>query len=411
MSGLPASVHPVSAEIKNATPVEEAWDPAQCQTIGAEYPFLSSIKNQRVDGLWLCHCGTENLLTHITGKYPFGYLKCRRCSHVLCDDCRTSEILTRIPIEATELFRPRFHEGNQMAYCSVCQHCGLSHRATMSGGCLDFSVLSCADCQHSLHPGSTGYYIGSIVDFRRDPEGTAVAMKLDWNLGKSVSPEPSTDAAKPPSPPPRPSPPVRATKPVRVQTAAPTPPARPDRAHVRRETEPVRPSAPPRARKSVAAEPSTEAAMLPSPPVLVTQPPRVNLIAPTPPMSLARAQIQSEPEPTVRPTRVQLWSEIETEPVRPSVPSRATASSRPSRRFDLSEEDLERCQEARHISIQNRAWPGFHPAHRPALQVRSQTVAAPSTRVIIQPAPSTGFKDLDEVMAQLRSIPGYRAVA
>ncbi|KAH4416842.1 hypothetical protein HBI81_076940 [Parastagonospora nodorum] len=394
MSGLPASVHPVSAEIKNATPVEEAWDPAQCQMIGAEYPFLSSVKNQQVDGLWLCHCGTENLLTHITGKYPFGYLQCRRCSHVLCDDCRTSEILTQIPIEATELFRPRFHEGNQMAYCSVCQHCGLSHRATMSGGCLDFSVLSCTDCQHPLQPGSTGYYIGSIVDFRRDPEGTAVAMKLDWNLGKSVSPEPSTDTAKPPSPLSRPSPPVRATKPVWVQTAAPTTPATPDRAHVRRRTEPIRPSAPPCTRKSVAAEPSTEAAMLPSPPVLVTQPPRVNVIAPSPPVSLAKAQV---------------WRE--TEPVRPSAPPRAITLSRLSRGVDLSGEDLERRQKARQISIQNRSQPGFPPAHRPKLQARSQTVAGPAERVIIQPPPSTGFKDLDEVMAQLRSIPGYRAVA
>ncbi|EAT88941.1 hypothetical protein SNOG_03736 [Parastagonospora nodorum SN15] len=345
MSGLPASVHPVSAEIKNATPVEEAWDPAQCQMIGAEYPFLSSVKNQQVDGLWLCHCGTENLLTHITGKYPFGYLQCRRCSHVLCDDCRTSEILTQIPIEATELFRPRFHEGNQMAYCS-----------------------------HPLQPGSTGYYIGSIVDFRRDPEGTAVAMKLDWNLGKSVSPEPSTDAAKPPSPLSRPSPPVRATKPVWVQTAAPTTPATPDRAHV----------------PGVRTEPQCS----PSPPVLVTQPPRVNVIAPSPPVSLAKAQV---------------WRE--TEPVRPSAPPRAITLSRLSRGVDLSGEDLERRQKARQISIQNRSQPGFPPAHRPKLQARSQTVAGPAERVIIQPPPSTGFKDLDEVMAQLRSIPGYRAVA
>lgn len=444
MSGLQGPIQTLQAELKKAKPVEEAWCSAQYRNAGAEYPHLNSINNKQVDGLWVCHCGHETQLTHVTGNYPFAYLRCSRCSHILCDDCQTSEVITRIPVDATEVFSSRFQGAQIRAYFSVCQQCGLSHRATMSGGCVDFTVPSCADCQNLVNAGDSGYFIGSTVSFRRDPEGKAGALRLQRRIGgRTAFDSPvQTSGFSTPAPVPKHcpqqgpasvptsrlpvpvsrltmpasrlaqtprAPAARPARPARVAQALPTTPPRVEtsrepfdtvglsagrdiapgprhqslQAQHRTRTEPVVPLRPtPKARSQTVAAPAAR---------VVIEPPQ------TIPVPATRV--------LVKPTQT-----VAAEPLRPSAPPRATTSRRPSHGVYLSEEDLERRQEAPKVSIENRAQPGVHPAHRLAPEIRSHTVATSSTRVVLQPAPSSGFKDLDEVMGRLRNIPGYGAV-
>jgi hypothetical protein len=320
ISGSQVPIISLQTELKNAKPVEGAWRASQYHEIGAEFPFLNSVNNQQIDGLWICHCGHENQLTHVTGKYPFGYLKCGRCSHVLCNHCQTSEILTHIPIKVTELFQPRFHEGKELAYCAVCQHCGLSHRATMSGGCLDFSVVWCSDCKNRVKAGNSGYYIGSMVDFRRDPEGTAVALRLQRSLGEGTASG------------------------SLVHTA-------------------IRPA------------------------VTVSEhSPSSTLICASAPASVKFHMLTTSTPDTPGQAQSQMGSEHSF----PSAPQRTTTSSSQSHRLDLSGGacvDPERHRRPLHIH-------------------RAQTVSDPTTSESIQTnPPTTGYADLDIVMARLQSLP------
>jgi hypothetical protein len=166
---------PPTPHIEEPQPVEDVWRLSQYFNAGVEFPNLSAIGDRQLDGLWVCHCGHENQLVHLTGAHPFQYLKCGRCEHILCKSCPTSEILTPITSVATEASTSRLQKSTHLAYCSVCLHCGLSHRATMSGGCLVFSVSQCT-CGHPVEDSTFGYYIGSVQEYRRDPEGTAVAL-------------------------------------------------------------------------------------------------------------------------------------------------------------------------------------------------------------------------------------------
>lgn len=469
VSGLQDPIQVLQAELRKAKPVEEAWCSAQYQNAGAEFPFLDSVNNKQVDGLWVCHCGHETQLTHVTGKYPFAYLRCSRCSHILCDDCQTSEVITRIPVDATEVFSSRFQEAQIQAYFSVCQQCGLTHRAKMSGGCVDFTLRSCADCQNPVKAGDSGYFIGSTADFRRDPEGKAGALRLQRRIGgrrafdspvqTSGFPIPAPVPKHRPQRGPAPVPASRIPVPVFKQ---PVPASRIPVLASRLSVPASRSMQTPRTPATRPARPARVAQVLPSTPPRVdtsrkpfdtlelpgaggnaaelrrqplqaqhrtrTEPnvvhrptPKVRsqtLAVPTPSIVVHPPQTvaapaeriviqppQAAPAPTTR-AILEPSQAVAVEPVCPSEPSRATTSRRPSHGVELSEADLERRQEARKVSIQNGAQPGVSATP----QTRSQTVAASSARVILQPAPSSGFKDLDEVMARLRSIPGYSAV-
>ncbi|KAJ8116916.1 hypothetical protein OPT61_g1765 [Boeremia exigua] len=93
---------------------------------GADYDYLRSMKI-RVDGLWLCCCGAENQLVHWTGPYPFKYLECEKCEHILCGDCETTQILTPWTKDSRTILGdsgPRLTQ--------VCPSCGLSHRAVIA---------------------------------------------------------------------------------------------------------------------------------------------------------------------------------------------------------------------------------------------------------------------------------------
>jgi hypothetical protein len=132
----------------------------------------------QTDGLWRCHqCGHANHLVHYDGPHPFKKLKCGRCYHILCDVCPTSGLLTRVPVRSTETFESRSRESEQLAYCSVYQHCGLSHRAKISGGHID-SSFTC-QCGQQSEGHKLQCYIGSSAEYRRDPAARAVALSIE----------------------------------------------------------------------------------------------------------------------------------------------------------------------------------------------------------------------------------------
>jgi hypothetical protein len=167
----------LQTRLEDAKRAEKDWRTSTYFEVGVEYPHLHSLCDSQIDGLWVCHCGHENQLIHYTGDHPFKILTCGRCDHTFCDQCQTSEILTRIPTNPTEVYNERFHIHSEMPYCIVCETCGLSHRAKMMGGCIDFSIDRCA-CGNPVEGDKFGYFIGSVYEYRKDPEGTAVMLSL-----------------------------------------------------------------------------------------------------------------------------------------------------------------------------------------------------------------------------------------
>jgi hypothetical protein len=94
--------------VEEPRPVEEAWHFSQYLEEGVDFPNLCATGERQLDGLWVCHCGHENQLVHLTGAHPFHYLTCGRCEHILYQLCQTSEILTSIISVPTEASTPRF---------------------------------------------------------------------------------------------------------------------------------------------------------------------------------------------------------------------------------------------------------------------------------------------------------------
>jgi hypothetical protein len=74
VSDLSNPLRPLRSELAKAKPVDENWRFKKHFDIEAEYPHLRTqhqYQDQRVDGLWVCHCDHENELKHYTGPYPF----------------------------------------------------------------------------------------------------------------------------------------------------------------------------------------------------------------------------------------------------------------------------------------------------------------------------------------------------
>jgi hypothetical protein len=168
--GILRAKAPRKTQSKDSQRAEQKWRLSQYIEAGAEFPYLCATGDKQGDGLWVCHCRHENQLVHYAGPHPFNSLRCGKCEHILCESCPTSAILTPLKQVTAESLIPRGREPT--SFCWVCQHCGLSHRATVSE-----SASQCK-CGHSLKDCSQGYLIGSIVEYRRDPEGTAVTLSL-----------------------------------------------------------------------------------------------------------------------------------------------------------------------------------------------------------------------------------------
>lgn len=116
----------VEQQLNYAQPAKSARSPGVTPySAGADYDYVRSMKIC-TDGLWLCCCGTENGLVHWTGAFPFKYLKCGECEHVLCRKCLTTDVLTPWKEGMKEKV-----DDNGLRLARVCPSCGLSHRAVI----------------------------------------------------------------------------------------------------------------------------------------------------------------------------------------------------------------------------------------------------------------------------------------
>lgn len=228
VSDLQRPIRSLQSELAHAKPVNENWRYTTHLDVEAEYPHIPTQhqeKAQRVDGLWVCHCGHENELQHYAGQYPFKKLVCEneKCRHMFCDRCPASEILTRITVEPTEVFSLRFQRAQNESYCSIYTHCGLSHRANMSGGCLDFSGR--CRCGHKEKDGARAFYIGSSYEYRRNPEEKAQALRIQRHIKPDAKADAITPAFRPGSAPAC----ATQTMPPPIRVSPPTPPLTPTR--------------------------------------------------------------------------------------------------------------------------------------------------------------------------------------
>jgi len=128
---------------------------------------------------------------HYTGAHPFKVLTCDSCNHILCgEDCLTTAIMTPVKSVVMEVFHERASSSTtpEVPYCRVCRNCGLSHRATRSNGLqysmLDFAPILCS-CGRLAHVDKASYHIGSVHEYRQDPERYAVELRLERLHAKS----------------------------------------------------------------------------------------------------------------------------------------------------------------------------------------------------------------------------------
>lgn len=140
------------------------------------------------DGAWECcnpSCGHQNPLVHYHGDYPFCFLRCASCHHVMCRNCPSSEILTHIiPLEGSSVTVSSCQ--GEVPYIEVCSTCGLTHRPAMKGLGLrkafrntrvHFKTTVCEGCGALPNDGWARFKIGSNSDWRYSipPLGTEEA--------------------------------------------------------------------------------------------------------------------------------------------------------------------------------------------------------------------------------------------
>ncbi|KAF1845973.1 uncharacterized protein K460DRAFT_250894, partial [Cucurbitaria berberidis CBS 394.84] len=172
-------------QLDYAQPAEPVWHAAEYECAGAE-SLGACLRIDTGDGIWVCCCGHENPLVHYQGAFPFKYLKCGRCDRILCPNCRTSEILTPIQSITTEVLEDRFNKpADEVRYCRVCRACGLTHRAAIDGGQIDFSHAPCPCGKVGTEDGSY-FHIGEVDAWRRDPPARAVELSLARTMAASM---------------------------------------------------------------------------------------------------------------------------------------------------------------------------------------------------------------------------------
>ncbi|KAJ4370391.1 hypothetical protein N0V83_004909 [Neocucurbitaria cava] len=172
-------------KLDKARPAEKAWTREDYMSAGVDVAN-PCLRTDASDGLWVCCCGHENTLVHYQGAFPFKYLKCGRCDHILCPHCRTSEILT--PVQAhilhVELDEQSSARREEVRFCRLCRACGLMHRASMDGCHVRFSEDKCR-CGEAFMKEGSYFYIGDVFAWRCDPAGRAVELSLDQKLAAS----------------------------------------------------------------------------------------------------------------------------------------------------------------------------------------------------------------------------------
>lgn len=179
----PKAKRPESLEIQLETAERaENWDPRSISYYGVEFPRLAWSVPEAPDGLWRCHCGTENPLVHYKGAFPFKYLTCGCCDHVICERCDTTEILTKVSSTPSTQSTPSSNQSRhkllkEESRClTVCQACGLSHREQLENG--QALVPHHCACGSEFKGSEPQYFIGSAYEWRRDPAARAVSLSV-----------------------------------------------------------------------------------------------------------------------------------------------------------------------------------------------------------------------------------------
>ncbi|KAH7072875.1 hypothetical protein BKA63DRAFT_576859 [Paraphoma chrysanthemicola] len=172
--------------LDRALPAEPKWSQKDYYDGGGDFRNTYTYADP-ADGVMVCCNGHETPLTHFNGQHPFKIVKCStfRCEHILCKQCRTTEILT--PISSAEMYaiqhQRRDSESTEVRFCRICQNCGLSHRASYYGNSTSFPHL-CA-CGVPSFSSEVLYFIGSVDAYHRDPQGRAVQLTLERIYEKS----------------------------------------------------------------------------------------------------------------------------------------------------------------------------------------------------------------------------------
>jgi hypothetical protein len=177
---------PTQAQLDAAIPAEITYRPI-IDSIDAR------IHAPPNDGVWLCcnqHHEQENHIRHYQGDYPFKYLACRRCEHIYCSSCSSSEILT--PLESLdkasleerfdslfdELFPERLldEEDIEVRFFQLCRACGLTRRAIFEEA--EFKVITTCPCGKTAveEEKYLDFFIGSNRKYRND--GNALTQEL-----------------------------------------------------------------------------------------------------------------------------------------------------------------------------------------------------------------------------------------
>ncbi|KAF1942713.1 hypothetical protein EJ02DRAFT_324351, partial [Clathrospora elynae] len=164
-------------------PLEEAWNP-QCFKYGEDHYSAFPFRSETGDGVWICCCRHKNILMLYQGAYPFKYVQCAHCEHILCPHCRTSDDLTPIPSITTEAFEERIREQVQeVRYYRLCRACGLTQPGTIKDSRMEYPS-PCPCNQPAIEEGSH-FFISTVDGYRDDPNGTAVNLGLERSLAAS----------------------------------------------------------------------------------------------------------------------------------------------------------------------------------------------------------------------------------
>jgi hypothetical protein len=168
--------------------------PSQTQPDAAEpaeaFPYIVDIIDAVLDvpedGVWLCcnhQCKNENRVKYYQDAHPFRYLVCRRCDHIFCSECSSSDILTPMDSITMEPFEKSFATpAAQVPYFRLCGGCGLTHRGALDADHLE--LASCCPCGEDISKKDAyiDFFIGSNGEYQDDPEGVIVKLKLDCRL-------------------------------------------------------------------------------------------------------------------------------------------------------------------------------------------------------------------------------------
>ena len=114
-------------------------------------------------------------IIHWTGPYPFKYLKCIQCDHILCRWCLTTEVLTPLLREDAHPKSP-FSLKDQALYGQICPDCGMSHyvrpikrkRHVLNDRIVTFKGVKCP-CGLVSDYSWLQFKVGSIENYRRNP--------------------------------------------------------------------------------------------------------------------------------------------------------------------------------------------------------------------------------------------------